>query len=90
MGCGDEAFVGHEHVTTETHTHLATEHDDDHADDCSPFCSCACCSIQTTFPFNQTLTFQFIDIPSYHQLVVRYLFSVSEFRHSFWQPPKIG
>lgn len=89
LGCGDEMSIDNCQFATETHVHLDQDSHSTHADLCSPFCGCACCSIQTTSPSNP-IALEFFNIVTYPETVERYIFSVSEFRHSFWQPPKIG
>ena len=59
---------------------------EEHADQCSPFCSCQCCQILTTIEFTEHVELislearpskSFINFPS------RVVFSI-------WDPPKMG
>jgi hypothetical protein len=59
-----------------------------HADACSPFCICACCSVAVTIA-----PVMMIDKPSalYREFMVNETATfLSSFFVTFWQPPKIS
>ena len=57
-------------------------------DDCSPFCSCNCCSMSVMV--NPIVHFSLINFYSWADNFTPYQSSHSTFHHSIWQPPKLG
>lgn len=58
------------------------------ADQCSPFCTCTCCTLSIVF---QDCSIQFSCLPIYKEHQTAYKSSyISSLHSSIWQPPKIG
>jgi hypothetical protein len=68
-------------------THADHDHSGGHREECTPFCTCSCCSTNIVF---SSETILIAEIP---ELLPSNLFfyqeSKSHFTHSIWQPPKI-
>jgi len=87
LPCVDEAIDFNMTFTELTAAHHS-HHETNHADSCSPFCVCSCCSITvdlTTFVFN---TDPVRSIQS--KLIPYYKESLSSFYQPIWQPPKFS
>lgn len=57
-------------------------------DDCSPFCSCNCCSISV---LAQTLSiFEILQFYSWSESFTPYKSSKSTYSQAIWQPPKLS
>lgn len=82
LPCGD-SFAQEQHFSAE----IGIEHSDNHADDCSSLCGCACCG-QITYQEEQ-LVFSF-DIKESHKEQIEYYQNQSpqKFSGFVWQPPR--
>lgn len=73
-------------------TELTKDHDhqEDHDDNCSPFCTCACCSVSAITmdfsPYQVKTNFVFASV---QKVSIRNSSFVSNFFGNIWQPPKI-
>jgi len=88
--CVDEQglFSADEHLCSETSQNNSPAHQDEQ--DCSPFCTCACCGSQgfnvpSAFSFHSSNGF----VAQKNSAVYTFHFS-SDFISSIWQPPKIS
>jgi hypothetical protein len=89
--CSDKFEFDSKPTETQTFFSSTTEHQHE-TEQCSPFCSCACCGISTTNL--QKVKFTFRD----RKIIVDkiQLFSLYKFRYfeeissSIWQPPKLS
>ncbi len=90
MPCSDVYNVSKSNaeVTISENSH---EHKTDHNDRCSPFCTCACCSIAANPKFAAFKIHIEKSIVTSKITFPRRDFSfVSNYFGSIWQPPKIG
>lgn len=90
MPCSD-AFNDCNRITTVRESTLAHNHQSDHNDFCSPFCTCSCCSI-SVYPNANFVSFS-IAKPAVGSKVaypIRDFSFVSNFYGNIWQPPKIN
>lgn len=77
-----EGNVKYESVRT------SSDHHHNKTDDCSPFCSCACCSIPTVSQALLAIAFHPpVHLPVYTEYTEGKLVNVSL---SIWQPPQLG
>lgn len=65
------------------------DHDDEHQDGCTPFCTCNCCASGIAFLFSTSqivspIIYFCTNTPLSDQS------EFSEFNHSIWQPPKVS
>ncbi|MFZ4521972.1 MAG: DUF6660 family protein [Bacteroidales bacterium] len=60
----------------------------DHADACSPFCICSCCSVPVTLLATTGITHPFFTFQ--RSIISESSQITSFFAVTFWQPPKIG
>lgn len=80
------ACVDNQHSEQTTHHDQGDEHN--HADGCSPFCICACCSVTviiTTFHFESDHSY----IPVEVNIPQKQGFSSTDFQF-IWQPPQLS
>lgn len=81
MTCADESKLGYTLVDNNDHDHSEAEDDV-----CSPFCECACCSIQIQQPVQGSIS---IAAPLMSKTVFPLLESdVRYCSYAVWQPPK--
>jgi hypothetical protein len=73
-------------VNAEASTHA--DHDSDHKDLCSPFCSCACCGATLAF-FSLEVQMPFLLAEPSELKYPQYESQILQTSNSFWQPPKI-
>ena len=87
LPCVDEV-INCNKILSEISTGHNNHHDTNHADECSPFCVCACCSVSVDLT-----AFVFDTNPVRHiqsQLIPCYKESLSYFFPPIWQPPKLS
>ena len=88
MPCMDGSFANNGKVNTEV---SKTDNQKEHGntDDCSPFCTCSCCSASV---IHQTLSFNYFYKPVFQEKKYSaYKPSFySDISFSIWQPPKIA
>jgi hypothetical protein len=84
--CADEAFPGNNRVHGQAQQQVPPA-SAGHADCCSPFCICSCCSVPVTITPATFIgqPYFFFRQPS----LVEASHFISYFIVSFWQPPKI-
>lgn len=90
MPCSD-AYNDCESDTTYKEYSQAHNHSTDHNDNCSPFCTCTCCST-TANPKFTPLKFQITKpiVSSKITYPIRDFSFISNYCGNIWQPPKIN
>jgi hypothetical protein len=87
LPCDDDLVVNSGNLTVIT-SNSSSDHHDGLSDLCSPFCTCACCSIVVTQPIfaQESLT---TEIPN-SELNFSYILSFSrDFSNGIFQPPQV-
>ncbi|MCX6303454.1 MAG: hypothetical protein NT040_00660 [Bacteroidetes bacterium] len=85
--CVDEGMSIHKQDPGQTE-HQPSGTTSDHADACSPFCICSCCSVPVTIAPVTVISQPFSSFKRpVHPGSTAFL---SFFDMTFWQPPKIG
>ncbi len=68
------------------------DHQTDHEDSCSPFCTCSCCGMVIAFNFENT-SFRIKALRLFPQnrkeVIIKNSIFYSNFYGSIWQPPKV-
>lgn len=71
-------------ISTEHHNHSVPSQDN-----CTPFCSCACCGSLVMHPTFHKIEINFIEF--YYSFSFHYTFDYSlDFKEGVWHPPAIG
>jgi hypothetical protein len=81
--CSDKMGVNDAQASTEAHS----DHAGSHTEECTPFCTCSCCSTSIVFS-SETIVIAKIPL-LISQNSFFYQEGESYFSHSIWQPPKI-
>lgn len=90
MPCGD-TYNAYKTNTVLTENSQSHSHDSDHNDQCSPFCTCACCSISSSSklaPLNIKITKP--EVVSKLTFPHQNFSLVSNYYGNIWQPPRIN
>jgi hypothetical protein len=85
--CVDDAFHAASKSSGQTTPNDRDSHSD-HADACSPFCICSCCSVPVTIAPGTFISQPFFSFQT--TLLQESSNFISSFSVSFWQPPKLG
>lgn len=86
LPCKDGGSCSNGFYTEQTapHHHPAEQ---DHADGCSPFCTCCCCNVTVVLT-----TFYFEPAPSFLPVEINFLLEERQstaYPHLIWEPPKL-
>jgi hypothetical protein len=82
--CSDKITID---AITANDSHSGHDHSEDHREECTPFCTCSCCSTNIVF-LSETIVIA--EVPQlFSQNLFFYQESKSHFFHSIWQPPKV-
>ena len=87
MPCTDEAFGMNNNKATTTFSKTQNQQEDNHSDDCSPFCTCNCCAGFTIISNSYQIGYVFF--PSVEKNAVHLPVSLSEISLPIWQPPQL-
>jgi hypothetical protein len=89
LPCADEAANGEAGKTkTEIIKQVNHQEEQEHKDNCSPFCHCTCCAgFSINHFFAATSSPVFLDSKSYTSYLPENIIKVS---YSIWQPPRIS